>query len=439
MEDGIFALSSPAGGAIAVIRASGKGVKSTLSSIFTGKLKPRYMAFGKIKDGETVLDEAMAAFFPAPNSYTGEDMAEIYSHGGSAVVSSILELLARRGLRMAQPGEFTRRAFLNGKLDLAQSEAVMDVINASTRRSAAAALEQLGGSLSNRIRKIEDILTDALSGVNAAIDYPEELEEDVMAALPDKLDSAADELDRLISNGLKSRVLRDGVRVVILGKPNAGKSSLLNAMLGSERAIVTCVPGTTRDTLEELVDMGGIPVRLTDTAGIRQTRDIVEGIGIERAKAAMEQADLVLLAFDGAAGWTDDDAELLKLTADKPRIAVLSKSDLEQVLFESDIKARADMPVCAVSALTGEGIDQLKITIAQAVAPGEEGALVTNARHIALLQSARDALDSALEAVDADCIATDIRAALLALAAITGSNVDSRVIERIFEQFCVGK
>lgn len=439
MEDSIFALSTPAGGAIAVIRISGASAQSTLNRIFTGKLKPRYMAFGHIKQCDTVLDEAMAAFFPAPNSYTGEDMAEIYSHGGSAVVSSILELLACLGLRMAEPGEFTRRAFLNGKLDLAQSEAVMDVINASTRRSAAAALEQLRGSLSDKLKELESKLTDALSGVNAAIDYPEELEEDVLTQLPFKLNAVADELDRLISNGLKSRVLRDGVRVVISGKPNAGKSSLLNAMLGTERAIVTCIPGTTRDTLEERIDIGGIPVRLIDTAGIRDTEDIVEGIGIDRAKTALSEADLILLAFDGADGWTDEDTELIKLTADKPRIAALAKSDLPQVLEASDINALADIPVYTVSSLTGEGINELKTAISKVIALDEESALVTNARHIACLEKALAALLSAVEAIEADCIATDIREALLALAAITGSNADSKVIDRIFERFCVGK
>ena len=311
MNDLIYALATPVGGAIAVVRLSGTGAKKLLYTVFTGRGAPREMAYGRIvNEAGEPLDQAMAAFFPAPRSYTGEDMAELYLHGGQTTVRRVLALLGRHA-RGARPGEFTERAFLNGKLDLAQAEAVMDLINAGAERSANSALAQLTGRLSERIAAVEAQLLDALSGLEAAIDYPEELEDDVTSALPGVLAAAEAELAALIGAGLSGRVLREGARVALIGRPNAGKSSLLNALAGAERAIVTQFAGTTRDVLEEAVSMDGIPVTLFDTAGIRAADDPVERIGVERARRAAERADLLLLCFDAAAPLSEEDEALL--------------------------------------------------------------------------------------------------------------------------------
>ncbi|MEG1547387.1 MAG: tRNA uridine-5-carboxymethylaminomethyl(34) synthesis GTPase MnmE [Clostridia bacterium] len=437
MEDTIFALSTPIGGAIAVIRISGGEAKAILQRIFTGNIVPRYASFGRIVDEGVTLDEAVAVYFQSPGSYTGEDVAELSVHGGQAVVQGCMELISRYA-RAAEPGEFTKRAFLNGKMDLTRAEAVMDVINAASSRSASAALRQLEGELGVRIAAIEETLLDALCGIDAAIDYPEELEEDVLSSLPDVIDVARQQIQALIEDGLKSRVLRDGALVVIAGRPNAGKSSLLNAITGTQRAIVTALPGTTRDIIEEQLSICGMPVRLVDTAGIRNTDDVVEREGVARAKNIIERADLVLLAFDSAACLTHEDAELCALICAKPCVAVLCKTDLAPAVTPDQVQAMCAVPPIMVSADTGEGLTELKAQIARHIAPGES-ALVTNVRHIEALRLAESALICAACAVDVDCIATDIRTSLTALGAITGREVDAEVIDGIFRRFCVGK
>ncbi|MCE5235678.1 MAG: tRNA uridine-5-carboxymethylaminomethyl(34) synthesis GTPase MnmE [Clostridiaceae bacterium] len=436
--DTIFALATPAGGALAVIRISGAEAKETIGKIFSVPVEHARMRHGFVMDGEIKVDEAMAAYFEAPKSYTGEDMAELYTHGGRAVLSRVLTLLSRCA-RAAEPGEFTRRAFLNGKLDLAQSEAVQDMIAATSKRGAALALEQLQGSLSRAVKAVEHALLDALSGVDAAIDYPEELEEDVFSALPQTLENAAAELRALAQSGLKQRFLREGARVVLLGRPNAGKSSLLNALLGYDRAIVTPIAGTTRDVLEEETLFFDVPVRLTDTAGMRESGDEAERMGVSRAKSAAEQADFLLLAFDGAEALDESDRELLLSTADKPRMAVVCKGDLPARLTAAALQEAYGIPSASVSSLTGEGVEALKKEVANRLAPEAESALVTNARHIDALLRAQAALESALLVKDAELIATDLREALHALGEITGETVDSAVLDRIFSRFCVGK
>ena len=441
MNDLIYALATPVGGAIAVVRISGPGAEALLRRVFTGRGAPREMAYGRVVygAGET-LDEAMAAFFPAPRSYTGEDMAELYLHGGQVTVRRVLALLGCHA-RSARPGEFTERAFLAGKMDLAQAEAVMDLINAGAERSAKSALAQLEGRLSVRIADVERELLDALSGLEAAIDYPEELEDDVTSALPEVLAAAERELQALAGAGLSGRVLREGARVAIVGRPNAGKSSLLNALAGAERAIVTQFAGTTRDVLEETVSMEGVPVTLYDTAGIRAADDPVERIGVERARLAAERADLLLVCFDAAAPLTEEDLALLRETEGRPRIAVCNKSDLP-ALWSAETLAAQGISACSVSAETGEGLAALRHAIAVRVAPEQESALVTNARHIEALQLAAAAVAEARQnagGAELELVATDLREALSALGQITGRTAAADLIERIFSKFCVGK
>ena len=441
MNDLIYALATPVGGAIAVVRLSGTGAKKLLYTVFTWRGAPREMAYGRIvNEAGEPLDQVMAAFFPAPRSYTGEDMAELYLHGGQTTVRRVLALLGRHA-RGARPGEFTERAFLNGKLDLAQAEAVMDLINAGAERSANSALAQLTGRLSERIAAVEAQLLDALSGLEAAIDYPEELEDDVTSALPGVLAAAEAELAALIGAGLSGRVLREGARVALIGRPNAGKSSLLNALAGAERAIVTQFAGTTRDVLEEAVSMDGIPVTLFDTAGIRAADDPVERIGVERARRAAERADLLLLCFDAAAPLSEEDEALLAETAGRSRLAVCCKGDLP-ALWEAEALSPYGIEALAVSAETGEGLAALRRAIAARIAPAAESALVTNARHIEALQRAAASVSDAEKSAggtEPELVATDLREALAALGQITGREASADLIERIFSKFCVGK
>ncbi|HWQ59241.1 MAG TPA: tRNA uridine-5-carboxymethylaminomethyl(34) synthesis GTPase MnmE, partial [Clostridia bacterium] len=309
MNDTIFAPATPLGGAIAVIRISGPETKKALDGAFSAKRGtiPREMMFGRLVDGREALDECMACFFPSPASYTGEDMAELYIHGSQAVVGRALALLSSLGLRPAEPGEFTKRAFLNGKMSLSRAEAVMDLINANTERGAKSAVEQLEGSVGRAVGELEEALLDLIAGADAALDYPDELEEDTLSIIPAKARDISEKLDALIASGAKGRLLREGALVAILGAPNAGKSSLFNALLGRERAIVTALPGTTRDTLEEAVSLEGVPARLVDTAGLRETSDEAERFGVARAKSAAERADVLVLAFDAARELSESD------------------------------------------------------------------------------------------------------------------------------------
>lgn len=438
MPDTVFALATPIGGAVAVIRISGSETYAALSKLFSGKLEPRMLSYGSLRStGGEVIDQCMAVYFPAPKSYTGEDMGEIHIHGGYAVSRRALTALEEAGLRNAEPGEFTRRAFMNGKMDLSRAEAVMDVINASSKRGAESALEQLSGKLYQRITEIENSLMNTLAGIDAAIDYPEELEEDTVSGLPSLLTSAKDDIDALIKGGMASRVVREGARIAILGRPNAGKSSLFNALLGEDRAIVTPIEGTTRDILEGELLIHDLPVRLFDTAGLRETADQAESIGVERAREIIEKADLLIIAVDPDAGLTAEERNLL--VSDRPKICVVSKSDLtrgKEILAEA---RSLGTEALSVSSVTGEGMDALLLSIADRISPERESSLVTNSRHIAALQSASRAIESAMDAYDIDCAATDIRAALISLGEITGSSVDGEVIDRIFATFCVGK
>ena len=434
MEDTIFAPSTALGGAIAVIRISGQEA-DRIASVLDRPLpaEASRTRFARIMDGEEPLDDIMLTRFIAPKSYTGENMIEISCHGGYQTVQRILGLLSRLGFRPAEGGEFTKRAFLNGKMDLSQAEAVMDIITADAEQSRKAALNQLHGSVSTAIHKVEQLLLDALSGIDAAIDFPDEAEQDCVEMLPRQFGEAEKEIERLIRDGRLGRVLRDGLSVVIMGKPNVGKSSLMNAMIGTDRAIVTEIAGTTRDVLDERTSFNGVPVRLIDTAGIHDTEDLVETIGINRAIEQLERADVILTVFDSSRDLDEDDIRLIE-KAEQARafIIVSNKSDLKEISKRDD--------AVRVSAMTGEGIQELKKRILDMTSPGDaDNVCITNERHLHALERALDALRHGKKEKELDCIATDIREALHELGSITGSDVDADVIDRIFERFCVGK
>lgn len=445
-EDTVFALSSPVGGAIAIVRITGSGAYAALGRVFRCKNAPehRVMNYGHVIDPESgeTIDSAMACFLKAPATYTGEDMAEIYIHGSRVIAKRTLSVLSRF-LRPAEGGEFTKRAFMNGKLDLSQAEAVMDVISSVTEQGARMAEEQLEGSIGSGIKDIEDRLIDILSGVEAALDYPDELEEDTVSALGSELAPIIDKLDYLIRGGNAARIFREGAAVAILGAPNAGKSSLFNALMGTERAIVTSIPGTTRDTLEETLDICGAPVRITDTAGIREGADEAERIGVERARKAGERADLILIAIDGTKP-IDEESRALIAAANrgeyKKCILIFTKADKADFMPHENGENCAALSPISVSSVTGEGLDALKERMAALLLTKEaESALVTNSRHIHALAEAKAALETADAAMGTDLAAADIRTALYALGQITGREVTSDVIERIFSRFCVGK
>ena len=427
-NDTIFAPSTAIGGAIAVIRISGPRTKDIISELTKKKLSPNVMSYTLIKYQDKILDNGMMCYFQAPISYTGEDMLEIHCHGGIQTIRSITDALIQIGLRPAEGGEFTRRAFLNGKMDLTQAEAVMDLINAQAESSMRSALNQLNGGLSKQIQAIESSLLDILSGIEAAIDYPDEVEDDVYADMPDLIQKLKTRITELIETGRSGRFLRDGIKVVIIGKPNVGKSSLFNALLGQKRAIVTSNAGTTRDILDEYISINGIPVRLMDTAGLRKAEDEAESIGINMAKDALKYADLLLLVLDGSGPLTDEDMSLIDETAGLPRILISNKSDLGKL--DSDI---------SISCLTQDGINQLKEMIVLKVGAGNITTGLTNIRHIRALQRAMESICHSEEQIDLDCKATDLREALHEIGTITGNDVDDKLLDRVFENFCVGK
>lgn len=454
MNDTVFALSTPVGGAIAIMRITGPNAREAAKAVFEGRAEHRRASYGRIADeaGETV-DTAVLTYFAAPDSYTGEDVAEISFHGSPAAARRITELLTGTGLASpAQPGEFTKRAYLNGKMDLAQAEAVMDMISASAERSRKAAAMQLEGRLSGVVSGLYSETKAACAALAAYMDDDTDAIEGAAEGVEESILGIKERIGALISGGMKARILREGARAAIIGSPNVGKSSLLNALILRERAIVTPIPGTTRDTLEEAASIDGAPVLFIDTAGIRETEDAVESIGVARARRELEAADVILLAVDGSRKVRCDELELIRETLGahaKNTIAVLTKSDLERVVLPEEGKlARelsygAEIPAVQVSAVTGDGLEELKALIAGLIVPSESETLVTDSRHIAALKKAEDGLSEALLRLEEglpDAAFEDLRAAMEATGSVIGvGDAAEELVDEIFSHFCIGK
>ena len=444
--------------AIGIIRVSGEGCFALCDQVFraaNGRPFPEQpshkMVFGEMLDAESrVIDRGLAVRFPGPHSYTGEDSAEFHCHGSPVVLRELLDALFAAGARQAKAGEFTQRAFLNGRLDLTQAEAVIDLIDAETAAAARNAAAQLDGGLRRVLEPIQDSLLDITSRFYAVVDYPDEDIEDVKPEqVAEALSSAEKQLSSLLATCQRGKVLKSGVRTAIVGRPNAGKSSLLNALAGYERAIVTDIPGTTRDTVEESVLCGGVLLRLIDTAGIRDTEDVVEQKGVERSRKALESADLVLAVVDGSVPLTDEDLEVLRLAAENPRgIAVFPKCDLWDTKAHSVGIIGSPAPAASVtlSSVTGEGLGDLENAVAAlfpAGDPKEAGSLLTDQRQEEAVRRARDAVRRAKDALEngltPDAVLTDAEEALDSLGELTGRTAKEEIVSRIFSRFCVGK
>ena len=449
-KDTIAAIATAGGaGGIAIVRVSGGEAEVILKKMFIPAARREYfeshrLMYGRaVDEGGDTLDEVMAVLMRAPSTYTREDVAEIHCHGGSASANAVLGRALALGARMASPGEFTRRAFMNGRIDLARAEAVMQLIGANSQAAARASLRQLEGGVSGFVRQVSGRLKDVLALLEASTDFPEEVEEEAAAReVAEDMRKIAGEI-RSHSDRRSARLLREGASIVLAGRPNVGKSSLMNALLNQERAIVTSIPGTTRDVLTERISLGGIMAEISDTAGLRDTQDPIERIGVERAKRATERADVVLIVLDAARSLDPSDVELLK-SADERTIICLNKSDLPAVLTAQQLKSLTDAKIMGISAQTGTGLDGLIDELKRRIAVGEENnGQLTAQRHIELAQSAADSLDSAIDAIETgmplDTAAIDIREALSTLSEITGENVTEAIIDRVFEQFCVGK
>ncbi|NLO66121.1 MAG: tRNA uridine-5-carboxymethylaminomethyl(34) synthesis GTPase MnmE [Firmicutes bacterium] len=462
INDTIAAIATPLGeGGIGIVRISGPEAVSIGDQMFAAKrgdtlaeLGTYKVRYGRVLEPETnrQLDEALALVMLAPHSYTGEDVVEIQCHGGVVVIREILDLALRLGARLAEPGEFTKRAFLNGRLDLSQAEAVMDIIQSQTRLGLEVAVDQLEGSLSRRIVSLGEHLFDIVVRVEASIDFPED---DLPEILPDEIDDvivqSLEELDELLATADEGKMLREGLRTVITGRPNVGKSTLLNKLLDENRALVTDIPGTTRDAIEETINLRGIPLRLVDTAGIRETGDVVERLGVERSLELLDQADLVLHVLDRSVPLSEDDLALLQRTEGRRRLILINKADLPPVWDAVELGELSESPVLETSLVTEDRqvVDELAEAILACIGSGRtvsavgSRAMLTRARHKQAVQNAQASLRQALETVrqglPLDLIAVDLYAALEFLGEITGETVRENVLDRIFAQFCIGK
>ena len=475
----IAAISTAYGEAgIGIVRMSGPDSLGVLRKVFVPKVcraaedasgfeyEPRHMYFGSAFDADgAFIDDCLAVYMPGPNSYTGEDVAELQCHGSMVSYRKILAAVLKAGAVPAERGEFTKRAFMNGKMDLAQAEAIIDLIKARSSRSFECAASQYTGTLSEKVRAIRDELLDVLVQLTVNMDYPDEdIEEATYGELLDRVSSIDDEVLKLQRSSQEGRIIREGLKVAIVGKPNVGKSSVLNMLLRADRSIVTDIPGTTRDTIEEQISLRGLTICFVDTAGIHDSEDRVESIGIERSKDAFNRADLLLLVLDAARPLEEEDAELLRMAEGRPAVIILNKQDLlegqsdkglcitekavrELIGADKNGEKTAPCPVVSVSAKTGEGLSELEDQIESFVTGGrvrrEDDVIVTSARHAALLGKAHEELAQACRMIKAgeamDFIEVDIRSAFDHLGEITGQTAGDEVLTEVFSRFCLGK
>lgn len=455
MSSTIAAISTAPGiGGIGIVRLSGDNAFDVLNKIFkpfkdfdAKDIKGYRIKYGHIVENGEVVDEVLVSFFKGPKSYTAENMVEINSHGGIVVLNKILDLCIRNGAEIAEAGEFTKRAFLNGRIDLSQAEAVIDVINAKTEKEAKISVEQLEGSLSQKISQIRKIVISMMADIEATIDYPEyDLEEvtnkKILTTL-DEVDVILEDLEKSFYNG---KILREGINTAIIGRPNAGKSSLLNLLLNEERAIVTDVEGTTRDTIEEYISVDGIPLKIIDTAGIRDAKDEVEKIGVKKAIEIAKNSDIIIAIFDSSRDLNSEDKEILELVKDKNSIILLNKIDLKTKIDKKFFE-QYNKPIVEISTKTGEGLKEVYKEISnmfkfKEIASGGE-TIVTNVRHKNIIINARSSLKMARETINnnmpIDIISTNLKEILEELGKITGETVTDDVISEIFSKFCLGK
>ena len=455
--DTICGISTPIGeGGISIIRVSGNECLDIMDRIFKGvnkssvkEMKTYTMRYGHIYNVENndVIDEVIISYMKGPKSFTAEDVVEVNCHGGVTSTNRVLQEIIKAGARIAEPGEFTKRAFLNGRIDLSQAEAVMDIIRAKTDLSMKSAVMQSSGYLSREINKLREYMLNTLALIEYSVDFTEddeEVDESVPIRIMEQLSKAKTEMNMLLKNADEGRIIRDGLKLAIVGKPNVGKSSLLNALLKEKRAIVTDIPGTTRDVIEEFINLDGIPVKVIDTAGMRETDDIVEQIGVEKSREKMNEADLVIFVLDSSRVLDDEDREIIERLKDKKYIVLLNKVDLESKIDEKEIKDLDN--IIRISAKSGFGLEDLKSRIKDMFFDGEvdtESLIISNSRHKQALYRALENCQLAEEKVKAneflDLISIYVTTALKALGEITGSELEEDLVNKIFSEFCVGK
>jgi len=451
--DTIAAISTPLGeGAIAIVRLSGTDALKIVGKVFKGKelstMESHTINYGHIVENDILIDEVMLSLMRAPRTFTREDIIEINTHGGIAVTQEILQVLLRNGARLAEPGEFTKRAFLNGRIDLAQAESVMDLIRAKTDKAANNAVKQLDGSLSDLINTIRQEILETLAQVEVNIDYPEydDVEEVTSNMVLEKTKHFENLLENLLATASRGKILREGLKTAIIGRPNVGKSSLLNQLLREEKAIVTDIAGTTRDIIEEYANIAGVPLHLIDTAGIRETEDVVEKIGVERSKQTLQEADLVLLVLDASSPLTNEDKELIEMSNNSNRIIILNKTDLPQQIDIAGIPS----DYIRVSALKNQNLDQLETQIntlffseSGLVQEEKDATYLSNTRHIILVEQALQALKEVNQGLSlgqpVDLLQVDMTRCWQILGEITGDAAPDELITQLFSQFCLGK
>ncbi len=448
MTDTIVGIATAAGeGGVAIVRISGEDASNLLSQVFhASKHQPPFeshrLMYGHVMDGAEVVDECMAVYMAAPRTYTREDVCEIHTHGGSTAAALTMKLLIRLGARPAEAGEFTRRAFMNGRIDLSQAEAVMGVISAQSQAALRAQQMQLSGGQSRFIKEAQQQLTTLLAGLEAHIDYPDEIEEEeAISGLSAGLDQLIASLSAAIDER-SARIVREGLRVALCGRPNAGKSTLFNTLLGEEKAIVTDIPGTTRDVLDGSFTLDGCRVLISDTAGLRHSEDVVEQIGVERARKALQEADVALLVVDASQPLTQEDKALLTDTFPCPCATLLNKQDIAVVSPEDAASIGAPSPIVTLSARSGEGLEAVRNYLRSQLKTPQQ-LLLTHERHMAVARQALERLEQArfslTSGAPTDFAAVDLHEALYLLGRITGESVDEKLLDDIFSRFCVGK